>query len=97
MNAETQTTTHRTSNNIEFVHNVTELNIANTLQNIYKDSAILQTMVDEEDVGLVGALYDVNTGEVDFKDFAPIIAQFKTKKAGNLSDKIRELIALAAR
>ena len=97
VSAETQTTTHRTSNNIEFVHNVTELNIANTLQNIYKDSTILQTMVDDEDVGLVGALYDVNTGEVDFKDFAPYIAQFKKKKTGNLSDKIRELIALAAR
>lgn len=97
VNAETQTSAHRTSNNIEFVHNVTELNIANTLQNIYKESDILHKMVDEEEVGLVGALYDVNTGEVHFKDFSPIIAQFKKKKIGKLTEKVRELIDLASR
>lgn len=40
--AETRTTTNRTSTNHEFVHQVTELNVANTLQDMYKRSDILR-------------------------------------------------------
>ncbi len=92
IDAETATTSNRRGNNIEFVHNITELNIANTLQHIYQESDILRQMTDDDEVGLVGANYDVNTGEVNFKDFSPLISQFGNKKIGKLSEKIQQII-----
>jgi carbonic anhydrase len=96
IDAERETTTHRRGNNIAFVHNVTELNIANTLQHIYQESDILRSMTDQEDIGLVGAIYDVNTGEVDFKNFAPIVGHFGNKKTNNLPEKLQKIIANGA-
>jgi carbonic anhydrase len=96
INAETQTVTHRRGNNIEFVHNVTELNIANTLQHIYQGSTILRKMTDQEEIGLVGAIYDVNGGEVNFKDFSSTVGLFGKKTAGQLTEKLRTLIDSAS-
>lgn len=91
--AETQTQIDRTSHNIEFVHNVTELNIANTLHHIYKESDILRLMTDEDEIGLVGAVYDVNSGEVSFKDFSPAVANFGKKKTNTLIEKLRKMVS----
>jgi len=90
--AETETTDHRTSNNVEFMYNVTELNIANTLQNIYQSSDILRLMTDQEEIGLVGAVYDVNSGEVIFKDFSSAVSRFTKKKSSKLKERLRTLI-----
>lgn len=65
--AETETTNNRTSDNNRFVHHVTELNIANTLQEIYKNSDILRAMIEQKDIAIVGAIYDVASGRVKFK------------------------------
>ena len=92
IDAETQTISHRRGNNIEFVHNVTELNIANTLQHVYQGSTILRSMTDEGKIGLVGAVYDVNAGEVNFKDFSSTVDLFGKKKPGHLADNLRTLI-----
>ena len=89
--AETQTHTHRKGNNIEFVHNVTELNMANTLQHIYQGSEILRSMTDKEEIGLVGAVYDVNVGDVSFRDFSSTVDLFGKKQAGQLADKLHKL------
>ena len=94
--AETQTTHDRTSHNNEFVYNVTELNIASTLQHVYQDSAILRLMTDQDEIGMVGAIYDVNSGHVHFKDFSPSVSQFGKKKTSQLTDKLRKLIDLAS-
>ena len=94
--AEQHTACDRTSHNNEFVYNVTELNIANTLQHIYQDSAILRLMTDQEDIGMVGAIYDVNSGHVNFKDFSPTVSQFGKKKTSQLMDKLRKLIELGS-
>lgn len=92
IDAETQTIHHRRGNNIEFVHNVTELNIANTLQHIYQGSEILRKMTDQEDIGLIGAVYDVNSGEVNFKDFSSTVQLFGKKTSGKLTEKLRAVI-----
>lgn len=68
--AETKTTDNRTSANQAFVNNVTELNVATSLIHIYQKSDILRTMINEGQLGLVGAIYDVNSGEVYFKNYA---------------------------
>ncbi len=91
LDAETQTTTHRRASNIEFVHNVTELNIANTLQEIYLGSDILRNMTNQEEIGLVGALYDVNSGEVLFKDFTATMARLGPKNLGQLTEKLKKI------
>lgn len=89
--AEKETDGQRKGNNIEFVHNVTELNIANTLKGLYHDSDIIRNMIDEESVGLVGAVYDVRTGEVLFKDFSSKIIQLEKGKDHPLTDKLQNL------
>lgn len=67
--AEFHTRQDRTSNNSQFVYNVTELNIMNTLQQICKKSEIIHQMINQKEIAMVAAIYDVNSGEVSFKDF----------------------------
>lgn len=57
---------HRTSENTEFMANVTRLNVENTVNQIQGKSAILNTMLKEKAIGLVGATYDIRTGVVHF-------------------------------
>lgn len=70
ISAEDTTTENRNGENIDFVNKVMEFNVANTLEHIYKNSSILRTIAQRGDLGLVGAIYDVNTGRVEFKDFS---------------------------
>lgn len=77
--AEHETHTARNSQNLEFVRHVTELNIANTLQAIYEQSEILRNMVDEGAVGMVGCIYDVSSGQAEFKDYSPAMPQADQK------------------
>ena len=93
IHAETQTTVNRTGKNHEFVHQVTELNIANTLQHIYKDSSILHTMIDDNEIGMVGAIYDVNSGRVEFKDYSSVLNRLGKKKANELPDMLSDLLS----
>jgi carbonic anhydrase len=65
--AEQQTLTQRDSQNKTFVTNVTKINIDNSLQYIVNKSAVLKRLINEKQVGLVGALYDVNSGQVHFE------------------------------
>ena len=91
IDAETETKTHRKGNNIEFVEHVTELNIANTISNIYKESSILHDMIDKNEIGIVGAIYNINTGEVDFKDFSIPLSTLGCEQNGLLKEKLQEL------
>jgi carbonic anhydrase len=94
--AETVTKDDRSGHNHSFLNNVTELNIANTLQQIYQDSPILRQLTDEEDIGMVGAIYDVNSGKVKFKDFSESITHFEKKDTSELSEKLNKLMTLAS-
>jgi carbonic anhydrase len=59
------------------VTQVTHLNIAHSIIEIYHRSHILQRLIYEGKIGIVGALYDVSTGKVHFSDYTPEIAVFK--------------------
>ena len=45
---------------------MTQENIANSVTAISRDSPILQTLIKTGQIGLLGALYDVHTGHVQF-------------------------------
>jgi carbonic anhydrase len=63
---ETTTTDNRSSSNPEFVEKVATINVSRTVQAILERSAILKEMVDEGKIGIVGGMYEVATGNVEF-------------------------------
>jgi carbonic anhydrase len=58
----------RTSKNHEFVDEVAEANVRLVMQQIRDQSPVLREMIDSGQVGLVGGMYDLSTGEVHFFD-----------------------------
>jgi carbonic anhydrase len=60
----TDITEDRTSKNPEFVQKVADLNVALTIEKIKRDSEVLREMYEKGELAIVGAMYDVHTGEV---------------------------------
>ncbi len=58
----------RDSSNSEWVNDVAEKNVSLTVAKILQDSPVLKGLVDQGKLTVVGAMYDVSTGEVDFLD-----------------------------
>lgn len=56
----------KTSANDEFVHLVTEKNVQLTVSDIREHSSILKGLEDKGRIKIVGALYDIKSGEVKF-------------------------------
>jgi carbonic anhydrase len=63
---EQETKINRTSSNHDFVEHVAEINVHLNMKMILDKSPILKEMVDKGEIGLVGAMYDVAIGKVDF-------------------------------
>ena len=59
-------TEDRSSQNLSFVNNVAATNVKLTMEDISERSTILRDLMDEGTIGLVGGMYDVNTGTVEF-------------------------------
>lgn len=58
--------TPRSSKNPEFVQAVTEMNVTLTMQKLRDRSVVLREMLDNGEIRMVGAMYDVSTGKVEF-------------------------------
>ncbi len=56
----------RNSKNIDFVNEVAAKNIELTIENTRKMSPVLKEMEDSGDIKIVGAMYDISTGSVNF-------------------------------
>ncbi len=56
----------KTSKNEEFVHMACESNVKNTMNEIRKQSPILKEMEDNGEIKIVGAVYDMDSGKVEF-------------------------------
>jgi carbonic anhydrase len=56
----------RNSKNEQFVDEVAKVNVQLTIDRIYAESPILAELEKNGDIKIVGAMYDINTGEVDF-------------------------------
>lgn len=63
---ETTITEHRDSSNEAFLNAVTQLNMERSVKMILEQSAILREMIHAGEVGIIGAVYDVETGHVEF-------------------------------
>ena len=63
---ETVTSNNRTSSNASFVENVAELNVSLSVKNILLKSPIIAEMVKNDQIGIVGGVHDISTGEVKF-------------------------------
>jgi carbonic anhydrase len=58
----------RNSKNASFVHDVSVANVNHTIQQIREQSPILKEMEDNDEIAIVGAIYDMDTGVVKFLD-----------------------------
>ena len=58
----------RTSKNISFVDEVARKNVSLTIANIRKESPVLNELEEDGDIRIIGGMYDINTGEVEFFD-----------------------------
>jgi carbonic anhydrase len=56
----------RNSSNLEFVDTVAEKNVQLTIDRIHKESPILSEMEKNGEILIIGAMYDINNGEVTF-------------------------------
>ncbi|WP_395066182.1 carbonic anhydrase family protein [Flavobacterium sp.] len=61
-------TTDRTSKNGEFVENVSQINVKRSVKNIIERSFILEQMIENGEIGVVGAMHNIETGDVTFYD-----------------------------
>ena len=61
-----QTEGPRNSSNAEFVEKVAEENVYQAINEIQKKSPILKEMLDSGEIGIIGGMYDVSTGQVEF-------------------------------
>ena len=81
VDGETSVTSDRNANNAVFVEKVASLNVRITNRQILKNSPILKEMIEKGQIALVGGMYDVETGIVDFYDDEIVTAETITKKA----------------
>ena len=58
--------TSRTSKDKKFVQAVAEMNVNLTMKKLRDRSVVLREMLDKGEIGMIGAMYDVNTGKVKF-------------------------------
>ena len=56
----------RDSSNTDFVDDVAKKNVSLTMDNIIRESAILKEMLEEKSLKMAGAMYDIETGVVNF-------------------------------
>lgn len=73
--AEVATTGNRTSSNPQFVENVAELNVRRNVHEVLQRSEILRDMVTEGQIGIIGAMYDVSTGVVEFYENTKVLTE----------------------
>ncbi len=63
---EKETNADRTSKNTTFVENVSTINVKRNVINIIERSFIIEQMVESGEIGVVGAMYNIDTGKVHF-------------------------------
>jgi len=56
----------RNSKNIDFVNEVAKKNVLMTIDNIRASSSVLAEMENDGDIKIIGGMYDIKTGDVNF-------------------------------
>ncbi|HEV7643488.1 MAG TPA: carbonic anhydrase family protein [Pyrinomonadaceae bacterium] len=68
---------NRSSENREFVEKVSRIQVKRSVENIIEQSVILREMIEKGQVGLIGAIYDVKTGLVEFLEETFMLGDIK--------------------
>lgn len=63
---ETETKENRTSKNTSFVENVASINVQRSVKAIMERSPILKEMIEKGEIGLIGGMHELSTGQVSF-------------------------------
>lgn len=83
IDAEVETRTNRNSSNETFVNNVTRLNVRHTMMEIRRNSPLIDEMLRKGEIGMVGAVHDLMTGQVHFiafnEEWKSTIAEMETQ------------------
>lgn len=58
----------RNSKNTAFVENVAHINVVRSVRSVVDRSYILEKMIEEEQIGVIGAMHDLESGVVEFYD-----------------------------
>lgn len=66
--AERETSENRSASNAQFVENVSEINVKRSVNSIIERSFILEQMIEKGEIGIVGGMHNLETGEVTFYD-----------------------------
>ena len=74
IDAEVATKQNRNATNAKFVENVAELNVRETLKQIPAQSQIIAELLQNGEITLIGGMYNVETGVVEFYDSEMITA-----------------------
>jgi carbonic anhydrase len=78
--SETTAIDKRNSKNGKFVENVASLNVKRSVKNIIERSFILEEMLDKSEIGIIGAMYNIDSGKVEFYKDALYIKDEKNPK-----------------
>ncbi len=70
-------TEERNAKNSEFVEKVSRIQVKRSLEAVIERSVVLRQMVENEEIGLIGAMYDVETGEVEFMEETFMFGEIK--------------------
>ena len=61
-------TENRTSTNADFVDRVAQIQVRRAVEGVIERSMVLRDMIEQGEIGLIGGIYDVATGAVQFFD-----------------------------
>jgi carbonic anhydrase len=78
--SETTNNEKRNSKNGKFVENVAAINVKRSVKNIIERSFILEQMVENGEIGVIGAMYNIESGKVEFYKDVEFIKDEKNPK-----------------
>ena len=80
--AETSISVNRNASNSEFVEKVAALNVVLTMDQILERSPVLKEMIDAKEVAIVGGMYNVDSGIVQFYEKDEVLTNNEVAGAG---------------
>jgi len=66
--AEKETLSDRNGSNQVFLNNVLHNNVHKQIESIINGSDIIRKLLQNQEIGIIGGMYDISTGDVDFFD-----------------------------
>ncbi len=68
---------NRTAENAEFVERVSRIQVKRSVEEIVERSVILREMIEKGEIGLIGAIYNIETGIVEFLEETLMLGEVK--------------------